>query len=190
MNRSEIPLLLASASPRRLDLLRAAGFKPQVRIPEVDESPRLNETAVGLVERLAITKAKSIGEKEWLTVAGDTVVEIRGEILGKPESPEEAVRMLEKLSGSTHRIIGGWCVLRGERIYHGVEQCLVEFRTLQSDEIDAYVESGEPSDKAGSYAIQGGAGGFVRRFSGFWSNAIGLPLIPVTSAVENLFVSD
>ena len=94
MNRSEIPLLLASASPRRLDLLRAAGFKPQVRIPEVDESPRLNETAVGLVERLAITKAKSIGEKEWLTVAGDTVVEIRGEILGKPESPEEAVRML------------------------------------------------------------------------------------------------
>ncbi len=190
MNRSEIPLLLASASPRRLDLLQAAGFCPQVRIPDVDETPLPGESALALVERLALSKAKSIAVADWITVAGDTVVEIRGQILGKPETPAEAVRMLKKLSGSSHRIIGGWCVCKGDRIFYGVEQCLVEFRTLDSAESDAYVESGEPSDKAGSYAIQGGASDFVRQFRGYWSNAIGLPLIPVTFAAESLFVSD
>jgi len=188
MNRSEIPLILASASPRRRDLLQAAGFRPQIRIPAVDETPLKGETARALVERLAVEKAKSVSSEEAVIIAGDTVVQRDGEILGKPSSPKEAVRMLESLSGRSHQIIGGWCVRKGRQLCHGVEVCEVEFRTLESSEISEYVHSGEPMDKAGAYAIQGGAGRFVTAFKGYWSNAIGLPLIPVTFTTEHLFI--
>ena len=187
MNRSEIPLILASASPRRRDLLQAAGFRPQIHVPEVDETPGETETARELVERLAIEKAKSVKSEEAVIIAGDTVVQRDGEILGKPSSPADALRMLESLSGRSHQIVGGWCVRKGRRLSHGVEVCEVQFRTLESAEISAYVVGGEPMDKAGAYAIQGGGGGFVKSFRGYWSNAIGLPLIPVTFSAESLF---
>lgn len=187
MDRSEIPLVLASASPRRRVLLQAAGFRPQIRIPAVDETPRPGETARELVERLAVDKAKSLEVGDLLVVAGDTVVQRDGEILGKPTSPKDAIRMLESLSGRSHQIIGGWCVRRGRSICHGVEVCEVQFRTLESAEISDYVHSGEPLDKAGAYGIQGRAGRFVERFRGYWSNAVGLPLIPVTFTAESLF---
>ena len=186
MDRSAIPLVLASGSPRRLKLLRDAGFSPKVQIPGTPEVQISGESVEQLVSRLAREKARAIAETESVVVAGDTVVVLQGEILGKPNSPAHAEEMLNRLSGSSHRIVGGWCVCRGEEILYGVEACQVQFRDLSRSEISEYVQSGEPLDKAGGYGIQGGAGGFVSRFSGYWSNAIGLPLVPVTFSIEQL----
>ena len=189
MNRLKLPLILGSASPRRLDLLRAAGFNPSVRVPDIDESVLTSESPEAYVERLAISKAHSIEEESieeesvWI-VAGDTIVVLDGQILGKPASSDEAIHVLRQLSGREHRIVGGWCVRGSGEYYSGVEECRVWFRELSEAEILEYVNTGEPMDKAGSYAIQGGAGRFVTRFEGYWSNAVGLALIPVVSHLE------
>ena len=189
MNRLTLPLILGSASPRRLDLLRAAGFNPSVQVPDIDESVLTSESPEAYVERLAISKAHSIEEESieeesvWI-VAGDTIVVLDGQILGKPASSDEAIHVLRQLSGREHRIVGGWCVRGSGEYYSGVEECRVWFRELSEAEILEYVNTGEPMDKAGSYAIQGGAGRFVTRFEGYWSNAVGLALIPVVSHLE------
>ena len=194
MNRLKLPLILGSASPRRLDLLRAAGFNPSVQVPDIDESVLTSESPEAYVERLAISKAHSIEEESieeesieeesvWI-VAGDTIVVLDGQILGKPASSDEAIHVLRQLSGREHRIVGGWCVRGSGEYYSGVEECRVWFRELSEAEILEYVNTGEPMDKAGSDAIQGGAGRFVTRFEGYWSNAVGLALIPVVSHLE------
>ena len=189
MNRWNLPLILGSASPRRLDLLRAAGFNPKVQVPDIDESVLTAESPESYVERLAISKAHAIEEESieeesvWI-VAGDTIVVLDGQILGKPASSDEAIHVLRQLSGREHRIVGGWCVRGSGEYYSGVEECRVWFRELSEAEILEYVNTGEPMDKAGSYAIQGGAGRFVTRFEGYWSNAVGLALIPVVSHLE------
>ena len=189
MNRLKLPLILGSASPRRLDLLRAAGFNPSVQVPDIDESVLTSESPEAYVERLAISKAHSIEEESieeesvWI-VAGDTIVVLDGQILGKPASSDEAIHVLRQLSGREHRIVGGWCVRGSGEYYSGVEECRVWFRELSEAEILEYVNTGEPMDTAGSYAIQGGAGRFVTRFEGYWSNAVGLALIPVVSHLE------
>jgi len=167
-------------------LLRAAGFDPSVQVPGVDEKAFPGESPEKMVIRLSIEKAKAINATDELIVAGDTIVAIDDIKLGKPDSPTRAMDMLSRLSGRVHRIVGGWCVRKGEEIYHGVEVCHVGFRRLAPSEIVEYVESGEPMDKAGGYGIQGAAGAFVSQFSGFRSTAIGLPLIPVTFSVEHL----
>ncbi|MDG1454587.1 MAG: Maf family protein [Planctomycetota bacterium] len=180
----KLPLILGSASPRRLDLLRAAGFNPSVQVPDIDESVLTSESPEAYVERLAISKAHSIEEESVWIVAGDTIVVFEGQILGKPVSSDEAIQVLRQLSGREHRIVGGWCVRGSGEYYSGVEECRVWFRELSEAEILEYVNTGEPMDKAGSYAIQGGAGRFVTRFEGYWSNAVGLALIPVVSHLE------
>lgn len=184
MNRWNLPLILGSASPRRLDLLRAAGFNPKVQVSDIDESVLPAESPESYVERLAISKAHAIEEESVSIVAGDTIVVLDGQILGKPASSDEAIHVLGQLSGREHRIVGGWCVRGSGEYYSGVEECRVWFRELSEVEIFEYVNTGEPMDKAGSYAIQGGAGRFVTRFEGYWSNAVGLALIPVVSHLE------
>lgn len=129
-------------------------------------------------ERLARTKAAEVFARrpDALVLAADTVVAIEGRILGKPRSPAEAEEMLALLSGRSHRVITGVCLLgpRREEVFHASTEVI--FRPLRAEEIRAYVDSGEPMDKAGAYAIQGGAAGFVREIHGSYTNVVGLPL--------------
>ena len=177
-------LILASGSPRRHELLKKAGFAFEVRVPEVDEHvPGPAREAVGiLAERKARKVASELaGEKDagrCLIVAADTLVSLEGRALGKPVSRKEAREMLQSLSGREHEVFTGLCL-----IHMGNGQCAgkvvrtgVRFRELSSEEIDRYVSTGEPMDKAGAYAIQGGANGFVESLDGEFDNVMGFPV--------------
>ena len=172
--RTEI--VLASASPRRLDLLRRIGVEPTVHPADVDEAPRAGESPHALVRRLARKKAEATPDTDVLVVAADTVVVLDDQILGKPADDAEARAMLRSLSGRSHTVLTGVHVLHGGRAAADVERTVVDFRPLSDDEIDAYVATGEPFDKAGGYGIQGAAGVFVRSITGSDSNVVGLPL--------------
>jgi septum formation protein len=171
-------LVLASASPRRADLLRAAGFDFDVAPVNVDESPRAGEHPREYVERLAGAKALEAASRDpdAVVIAADTAVVIDDTILGKPVDDRDAVLMLRKLSGRTHQVMTGICVGRSGRLECVVECTRVQFRVLAPADIDAYVATSEGRDKAGAYAIQGLAGGFVERIEGSRSNVIGLPI--------------
>ena len=171
-------LILASASPRRQKLLASAQIAFTVDAPEVDESLLPGETPQAAAERLAAAKAEEVLGRNpgALVLAADTLVALGSEILGKPASPEEAEAMLARLSGRSHEVITGVALFgedRQERFHVRTE---VEFRELHPEEIRAYVQSGEPLDKAGAYGIQGGAAGFVRAIRGSYTNVVGLPL--------------
>ncbi len=172
-------VLLASSSPRRREALLCAGLEPLVLPVFVDESPLPGEAGVDLVERLACAKARAVPDQGLPVVAGDTVVVHDGEIFGKPVDVDDARRMLEAMSGSQHQVISGWCVRRGEHIQTGHEITAVFFRDLTGDQLEEYLATGEPYDKAGAYGIQEGGGGLVERVVGSWSNVVGLPLVPV-----------
>ncbi len=177
-------LILASASPRRLDLLRAIGIDPEVRIPEVDESPLPDEDPATMVERLACAKRDAVlaavnaaaAGADRPVVAADTVVVLDGEVLGKPGFPEVAVSMLSRLSGRTHHVMTGVAVAGPIGSASTTVSTEVTWRTLSDDEIDAYVATGEPLDKAGGYGIQGGGADFVTSLVGSRDNVIGLPV--------------
>jgi nucleoside triphosphate pyrophosphatase len=177
-------LILASASARRAEILRDAGI-PFAALPtDVDEAPRSGETVEAMVLRLAEAKAraavanlKSLKETA-LVIGADTVVDLDGEVLGKPGSARVASEMLRKLSGKTHRVVTGLAVIR---LPDGLarlelEATRVRFASLTTEEIDQYAATGEPLDKAGAYAIQGIAGQFVERIEGCYFNVVGLPL--------------
>jgi septum formation protein len=174
-------LILASASPRRRDLLRDAGFNFEVRPSQIVEEIQQGELPEDFVRRTAREKALQIAASSprgGLVLGADTVVVIDGQTLGKPSDPQDATRMLRLLSGRTHQVHTGICLVRApdsiEALKH--ETTLVTFRELDEEEIRQYVESGEPSDKAGAYAIQGLASKFVTRISGCYSNVVGLPI--------------
>ena len=173
------PLILASGSPRRAELLRQAGIPFDVLPADVDETPHPGEAPEAYVQRLAIAKASRVAAAHAgrAVLGADTTVVIDGEVLGKPGDSAEAVRMLTRLSGRSHLVLTGVCLVApdGER-QSAVATTTVEFRPLSASEIDDYVRSGEPMDKAGAYAIQGGAAGFVSRFDGAFDNVVGLPL--------------
>ncbi len=183
-------IILGSGSPRRLELLRAAGIEPRVLAPDIDESVLLGEIAQEYVRRLAATKLdavmRSVGAVGvgTIVIAADTTVEIDEAILGKPDDNDQAVAMLRSLSGREHRVHTGLAVAVAGPGCRGVEwQGHVEvvtsrvwFRTLTQSQIADYVATGEPSDKAGAYAIQGGGGLFVDRFDGSLDAIIGLPI--------------
>ena len=179
-------LILASSSPRRLDLLRAHGFSPKVRRPDVDETPQPGEDAATLVERLAMAKLASVVDSHETGLAADTVVVLDGEVLGKPGRPDWATDMLHRLSGRTHEVVGGLAVCHGGHMISGVVRTRVTFRDLGDDEVDAYVATGEPLDKAGAYAIQGGAAGFVTEVAGCLENVVGLSIPAVLAALKSL----
>jgi len=176
-------LILASTSPRRAEILRDAGIVFDICVPHIEEARLPHEAAGKMVARLAEAKARaaaeSSGEKNPAIIIGaDTAVELDGEIFGKPRDAADAREMLSYLSGRTHYVVTGIYVLRlpDGAARSVVETTAVTFARLDQKEIDAYVTSGEPFDKAGGYAIQGRAGRYIPRVEGCYFNVVGLPL--------------
>jgi len=173
-------LILASASPRRAEVLRDAGIAFEALPVSTEEAPRPGEAPETLVRRLAESKARAAAAKltEGIIIGADTEVEVDGEVLGKPVAAEHARQMLRLLSGRTHRVITGLAVIRlpGGETRIEQETTLVTFARLSDKEIEDYIASGEPFGKAGAYAIQGRGGRFVTRVEGCYFNIVGLPL--------------
>lgn len=177
-------LILASASPRRRELLTQIGLEFTIYPPEVDEGRQSEEAPADFVRRLALVKARSVaaGLTNGVVLGADTIVVVGETILGKPANPADALRMLELLSGITHRVITGVAAVDAAS---GREEALAEvtavtMRPISPREMGAYVATGEPMDKAGAYAIQGRAGAFVTGIEGCYSNVVGLPLARTT----------
>lgn len=170
-------LVLASASPRRKDLLASVGVDVAIQPADIDESAKPGETPQELVRRLAVTKAEAIEvAKNDMVVGADTVVVVDGEILGKPVDHDDAGRMLDLLSGRDHRVLTGVAVRGGDRTESEVAIAQVTMRHLSVADIAWYVRSGEPMGKAGAYAIQGAGSLFVTEIVGNHSGIVGLPL--------------
>ncbi len=176
---SVVPLILASASPRRAELLRAASIPFEVLAPVVDETVQPGESADAYVRRLSHAKAAAtaILAPGRCVLGADTTVVIDEEILGKPEDVHDAGRMLRMLSGRAHTVLTSVCVIapNGSASVR-VESTTVEFAPLSSVDVAWYVSTGEPMDKAGAYAIQGRASRFVTRIEGSYPNVVGLPV--------------
>ena len=184
-------LILASASPRRAEILRDAGYHFTVLSSAIDETPYLEESPRDLVLRLAQTKAglaaaRSVGPA--IVIAADTGVVLDGHLFGKPRSSDDARRMLETLSGRTHTVLTGVALIRlpDEESRSFVESTLVEFAPLSDEEITRYLATGEPHDKAGAYAIQGYAARYIPRIEGCYFNVVGLPLARLQHALSEL----
>jgi len=184
-------LILASASPRRAEILHNAGFSFIVMSSAVDETPFPEESPSDHVQRLADAKAELVAARAVgpaIVLAADTVVTLEGHIFGKPRSTDDARHMLEKLSGRTHSVLTGVTLVRlpdAERRSF-VESTLVHFTQLSPEEISRYLGTEEPNDKAGAYAIQGRAGRYIPRIEGDYFNVVGLPLARVTQALADL----
>jgi septum formation protein len=184
-----LPLLLASASPRRRELLERVGVPLEVRPADVDENPLSGEVPSAYVARIAHAKAINVRRRpgQWV-LAADTTVTIDGWILGKAESPEEAAKMLRWLAGRAHQVVTAF-ILVGERdgqpvIHEGLVGTEVQFVDLDAGTLADYVASGEWRGKAGAYAIQGIAAAFVSAVRGSVTNVIGLPLAEVLAALR------
>jgi septum formation protein len=176
-------LVLASGSPRRHQLLAQIGVSFDVVAPDVDETPRESEPPSALVTRLATVKADAVAATRPgdVIVAGDTVVDVGGVVLGKPGHDDEARRMLRLLSGRRHLVHSAIAVAAGGRVLVETVTTAVEFAALTDADIDWYVATGEPQGKAGAYAIQGIAAMFVTAIEGSPSNVVGLPLATLVS---------
>ncbi len=182
------PIVLASSSPRRRDLLTSVGFEFTVAAPEVDESPLPGETPVELVGRLALAKAAAVTTRQpdSVVVAADTAVDVDGVILGKPVDAADARRMLRALSGRTHVVHTGVAVAAGPDMAKAITSSEVTFTELTDGAIDWYLGTGEPFDKAGAYALQGAGGVFVTAVSGSVSGVLGLPLHETVALLRDL----
>lgn len=178
--------LLASASPRRRELLTQVGLRFDVEPADVDETPHEHELPGPHVERLARSKALAVARgSDRFVLAADTVVVRDQHILGKPTDAEHAKAMLRSLGGRSHEVTTGVALARGGAVLASLAvTTVVEFRAMSEGEIARYVETGEGADKAGSYAIQGIAGGFVIRISGSYSNVVGLPLVETLGILQ------
>jgi septum formation protein len=175
-------LILASASPRRAELLAQAGFEFQVDPADVDERVEAGERPDGYVERIARAKARAVAARhpaDALILAADTAVIAAGEIFGKPVDAADAARMLSRLSGSVHDVLTGVVVARAGVEAAEVVTTRVHFIDLREDQIAWYIATGEPDGKAGAYAIQGRGARFVDWIEGSWSNVVGLPVATV-----------
>jgi len=171
-------LILASASPRRLDLLARIGVVPDAVIPaEIDETPERSELPIAYARRMAQAKAAAVAQAGALVLAADTVVAVGRRILPKAETESEARAALTLLSGRRHRVHCAVTLIdAGGRARHRLASSIVAFKRLGDEELDAYLASGEWQGKAGGYAIQGRAEALVRRISGSYSGVVGLPL--------------
>jgi septum formation protein len=183
-------LILASASPRRAELLRSAGYDFSVEVADVDESVLPHEAPDGYVLRVARAKARNVtgrcGKSGSVVIAADTTVVVRGEILGKPEDASDAARMLKTLAGAVHEVLTGVVVTAGNSEKAEVVRTRVHLLPISAAEIQWYVETGEPEGKAGAYAIQGRAARFVDWIEGSWSNVVGLPVATVSRMLREL----
>ena len=183
------PLVLGSGSPRRRELLALAGLTFEVRVTDVPEEPLDGEEPSEHARRLARDKARaaSLVAPHALALGADTIVVLDGEILGKPRDRADAAAMLARLSGRTHEVLTGFALAAGGNVRtSAVVRTEVDFRVLGAHEIEAYVASGEPLDKAGAYGIQGGAAAFVPAIRGSYTNVVGLPLVEVLGALFEL----
>ncbi len=182
------PLVLASASPRRLDLLRQVGLEPATIDPaDIDETPRAGELPRAYALRMALTKLAVVKERHpgALVLAADSVVVCGRRILPKTEVEAEARDCLARLSGRRHRVLGGVAVAGPDgRVRTRLVETIVRFKRLEAAEIEAYLSSGEWQGKAGGYAIQGRAAAFVAFLSGSYSNVVGLPLFEAVALLE------
>jgi len=192
-------LVLASASPRRRELLAQAGFSFTVHPAHVPEDPMPGEEPIAYVTRLAREKAESVfaqvaskepAPPQVVVLGADTTVTIDGQILAKPEDPADAARMLRLLSARSHHVITGVAVVTAESTQVAAEVTGVRFLSLSEEEIASYIATGEPMDKAGAYAIQGRAARWIPRIEGCYFNVVGLPLALVGSLLEPLMAAD
>ena len=184
-------LILASASPRRRELLSALGLSFEVRPAKGEEHPEPGLSGGETAKRLSRAKCLEIAadaDENAVVIAADTVVCLDDEILGKPADEQDAKRMLRALSGRDHRVFTGVTVARGGRVLSDFEETAVHFRPLSEREIEAYIATGEPMDKAGAYGIQGRASLFVRAIEGDYFNVVGLPLCKLGQMLKELGV--
>ena len=173
-----MPLVLASGSPRRLDVLRQLGLDAEVRSSAVDETYLPGESPVAHVERLARAKATAEASRQpaALVVAGDTIVVLDGRVLGKPKDPTDAVAMLMSLAGRTHEVLTGLALAGKHGTVSGVSRASVRFRDFDADVARGYVETREPFDKAGAYGIQGFGAALVESIAGDYYCVVGFPV--------------
>jgi septum formation protein len=181
------PLILASASPRRQELLRQAGIPIEVHPARIPEEQRVGEAPLDYALRLSREKADAVAQKfpARFVLGADTIVVVEDEVLGKPRDPEDAARMLRMLSGRGHAVTTAVTLISalGQRTTRAATT-KVFFRELTEKEIQQYIATGEPTDKAGAYAIQGGAGRWAIRMEGEFSNVVGLPLTLVSEMLR------
>ncbi len=183
-------IILASKSPRRHEILCLGGFDHEIKVSDADES--LPDGLTAAESAREISKRKALAVKQELTaeqqeaviIAADTVVEVGGEIFGKPKDEREAEMMLRTLSGKVHFVHTGITVIDGGRVYSEAVTTEVTVRELFDDEIKGYIASGEPMDKAGAYAVQGKGGAFVSSLKGDYFNVVGLPLCRISSILR------
>ena len=187
---SALRVVLASQSPRRRDLLSLIGIAHTVQPADIDETVRPGEHALACVERLARTKAKAIAalDPSAIVIGADTVVVTDDHILNKPLDAAEAQAMLRALQGRTHLVYTAVCVVRGDRLAAGVEPVRVHFRPLADTEIDDYIATGEPKDKAGAYGIQGFGATIVEWIEGDFFAVMGLPLVRLIRLLREIGV--
>ena len=180
-------LVLASNSPRRQEILKAAGIPFEVRAPNIEEQRQTGESPRDYVRRLAEHKALAVPMSDQeIVLAADTVVVVDEHVLEKPRDPDDAARMLRLLSGRDHQVITGICLRTAGRTMVDDAVTKVHFVALTASEIDTYVASGEPMDKAGAYAIQGLASRFIDRVEGGYFNVVGLPISLVYRYLKDL----
>ncbi len=190
-NASLEKLILASRSPRRAEILRAAGWPFAAVAADIDESVREGEDAVSYVKRLALTKAETVARriKDGLVLGADTTVLVEGEMLGQPRDDDDARCMLKLLSGKWHEVLTGVALLRADENTQPLvdhETTRVRFAQMADEEIDWYVSTGEARGKAGAYGIQGSAALFVAEIAGDYFNIVGLPVRLVYELVSRL----
>lgn len=189
-------LILASSSPRRAEILREAGIPFEICAARIDETVRPGESAREMVARLAEAKARdsaaqiqnAADDEGCIVIGADTAVELNGEIFGKPRDAAHACEMLTALSGHTHHVLTGIFLLRQpDGVTSAAVECTsVTFTSLERDQIEAYVASREPFDKAGGYAIQGRAGRYIPKIDGCYFNVVGLPLAKLYALLREL----
>jgi len=185
-----VRVILASGSPRRRQLLELIGIPHEVRPSNIDETMRPRETPRRHAERLAREKASAIATREpdVITIAADTIVVVNRKVLGKPRDTDDARRMLAMLSGREHTVLTAVAVARGRKLRSAIEEVKVKFRRLREDEIDAYIATDEPMDKAGAYGIQGFGATIVECVDGDYFAVMGLPLARLVTLLRDLGV--
>ena len=185
---SNCRVVLASGSPRRHQLLNLIGIDHEVNPANIDETMRPREAPRRHAERLAREKAATIAvrDPDLITIGADTVVVINRKVLGKPVDADDAARMLGMLSGREHTVITAVAVARGRKLRSAIEEVRVKFRRLREDEIEAYIATGEPMDKAGAYGIQGFGATIVERIDGDYFAVMGLPLVRLVGLMRDV----
>jgi septum formation protein len=183
-------VVLASSSPRRHQLLNLIGIDHEVDPANIDETMRPREAPRRHAERLAREKASivAVRDPDLITIGADTVVVINRKVLGKPADASDAARMLGMLSGREHTVITAVAVARGRKLRSAIEEVKVKFRRLREDEIEAYIATGEPMDKAGAYGIQGFGATIVERIDGDYFAVMGLPLVRLVGLMRDVGV--